>query len=300
MKEEVEARHERELEEMAAKCVALVDAAKASAGKGKKAKEKIEAAERQAEQMEYELQERHREELEEVQGWQEGSDRDNQVATSKPEEESKPAVAADAEDEAQRAQRKKEKGAKKRQNRASKEAEREAAREQERLEAGPSAREVELEAIERRLKACKPPLQVLEVAADGNCLYRSVADQLRRLRPELHEWTLPANRAHEEVRSICASSLREREETYSPFAELKDNEDFAGYCDRVEHSCDWGGHLELRALADALQAPIHVYRAEEDALVLGGESNDGGAPLKVAYHRHYYALGEHYNSVIPR
>ena len=35
----------------------------------------------------------------------------------------------------------------------------------------------------------------------------------------------------------------------------QEGEDFEGYCQRVESSADWGGELELRALADAMKAP---------------------------------------------
>lgn len=103
---------------------------------------------------------------------------------------------------------------------------------------------------------------------------------------------------HEEVRLICAKALREHPDDYAPFAELADDEDYAGYCSRVDETAAWGGQLELRAIADALGARIIVHRAEDsEPLVLGvGE----GAPLQISYHQYYYALGEHYNSVMPK
>ena len=60
------------------------------------------------------------------------------------------------------------------------------------------------------------------------------------------------------MRRVCADSLRKSTESYAPFAELQEGEDFEGYCHRVETSSDWGGELELRALADALQETCKV------------------------------------------
>lgn len=292
MAEALEERHDRELEELQARCDAHVEAARAAGGKGKKAKVLLEAAEREAEQWRYEVNERHQAELEEAEGSA------TPAAAAEPAQPVVTAARSPEEDEAERARRKKEKAQKKRDGKASKEAEHEEEKERERREAGPSARALELVALATQLAKCSPPLRVLEVAADGHCLYRAVGHQLRCVRPELHEWKRPAAEVHEEVRALCAGALRKRPEDYSPFAELKDSEDFGAYCDRVERSGDWGGELELRALADELRVRIRVHRAGESGPLELGRAAAGG-PLQVTYHEHYYALGEHYNSVAP-
>lgn len=64
------------------------------------------------------------------------------------------------------------------------------------------------------------------------------------------------------------------------------------------NTSDWGGQLELRALACALSTPIHVFSAESDVIPMGEEFT-GREPLKLTYHLHYYTLGEHFNSVMP-
>jgi hypothetical protein len=67
--------------------------------------------------------------------------------------------------------------------------------------------------------------------------------------------------------------------------------------------------MELRALCGALGCVIEVYDCLAPVLIMGeeharpqgdgGRSSGGGgdAVVRVTYHRHYYALGEHYNSV---
>eukprot|EP00929_Paragymnodinium_shiwhaense_P013889 TRINITY_DN121737_c0_g1_i1.p1 TRINITY_DN121737_c0_g1~~TRINITY_DN121737_c0_g1_i1.p1 ORF type:complete len:331 (+),score=89.83 TRINITY_DN121737_c0_g1_i1:71-994(+) len=298
---ELEARQEQEVEEMDVKCREHLAAVTASAGKGKKAKEKIDQAERECEQWRYEMNTRHEEEFEELAALVAGGKAP--AVEAEEEDAGGKADAGDgmtaAEREAESIRKKKEKAAKKRQQKSDKEKDKREAVEREKAEAGPSARELELEAITARLKACKPrALRVHEVAADGHCLYRSIADQITRVRPDAHKFKLGSERAYEEVRSLCADTLRKDPDSYSPFAELADGEDFEGYCNRVENTACWGGELEIRALADALRVQVLVHRAEAaDPLELGAP-RAGDAPLQVAYHRHYYALGEHYNSVV--
>lgn len=291
--QELEDRHGLELKEMETKRQAHMEAAKAAAGKGKKAKEKIEAAEREAETWEYKLKTRQQGELELLLEHLGGSGGGESSAKATGYEAKEVAAAAGSptpeEDEAERARRKKEKAMNKKQNKAGKEAARDAEKEREKREAGPSQRQLELLALTQQLAVLKPAMRIQEVAADGNCLYRSIGEQLGRT---------GQSRSYEEVRAICAKALRKREDDYAPFAELKEGEDFSAYCNRVESSADWGGHLELRALSDELAARIMVHRAEEKEPLVLGEA--AGVLLQVAYHRHYYALGEHYNSVVPR
>eukprot|EP00927_Polykrikos_kofoidii_P064203 TRINITY_DN59271_c0_g1_i1.p1 TRINITY_DN59271_c0_g1~~TRINITY_DN59271_c0_g1_i1.p1 ORF type:complete len:335 (-),score=84.61 TRINITY_DN59271_c0_g1_i1:168-1172(-) len=308
-REELEARQQAEVDELAEKSSAHLAAIKSTAGKGKKGKAAIEAAERLVSDWEYELTTRHNEELQSLfqhsDGGvdEKGACNTTQVASNSDQLDCVSGVAAatNAEaDEEERARRKKEKSLKKKQSRSAKDAEREAEREREKLAAGPSARELELKALITRLEAMSPPLWIHEVAADGHCLYRSVGDQLKKIRPDLHQWERRPELIHEEVRAVCARSLRQRSEDYMPFAELADGEDFEGYCDRVERSADWGGELELRALADMFSVRIIVHRAEAaEPLVIGNDRGNPGDPLQVAFHRYYYALGEHYNSVLP-
>lgn len=79
-----------------------------------------------------------------------------------------------------------------------------------------------------------------------------------------------------------------------------DGNAYKAYCDAVESekSAVWGGQTELSALAASLDVCIWVYEMGVPVLKMG-EGEIKGSPLRVSYHRHYYALGEHYNSVHP-
>ena len=75
--------------------------------------------------------------------------------------------------------------------------------------------------------------------------------------------------------------------------------DFGAYCETVEHSSEWGGQLEIAALAHARKRKVTVYSADAPALT-AGEEYDDESPILLAFHRHYFGLGAHYNAVVPK
>ena len=160
-----------------------------------------------------------------------------------------------------------------------------------------------------------------EVAADGHCLYRAVGASCDMEYPAIRKFVLVYYYFHAAclaVRltiiqyvfvaltgSICADILMRNEDEFSPFCEFSDSiPDFVAYVNSVRSSADWGGHLELRALSMALKRPVWVYSATNprNPLIVhaDGVVNEDDNPIRVSYHQHYYALGEHYNLVVPK
>ena len=137
-----------------------------------------------------------------------------------------------------------------------------------------SERKKECEAISRKLVEVNR--RIKDVAADGHCLYRAVADQ--------------SNSTYTEVRKTCAAFMEAHADDFAPFIE---DESFGDHCAKVRSSAEWGGQPELLALARALNRPIVVYSRDAAPLRMG---DGNGEELVVTYHRDYYALGEHYNS----
>lgn len=68
---------------------------------------------------------------------------------------------------------------------------------------------------------------------------------------------------------------------------------YEAYCADMERSA-WGGQVELRALSKLFDTRIYVHSANGE-LVMG----EGEHAVHLSYHRHAYALGEHYNSLHP-
>ena len=79
---------------------------------------------------------------------------------------------------------------------------------------------------------------------------------------------------------------------------------------------EWGGQLEIRAISDILHIPVYIYDANAPVLKMGeeylytnntGSSNSDSSSdssdiakrvINLTFHRHYYSLGEHYNSAV--
>jgi OTU domain-containing protein 6 len=160
-----------------------------------------------------------------------------------------------------------------------------------------SPRQIEMEALLIQLKSSQ--LQIKEILSDGNCLYRAIADQLQLLSLNTAISVIPGL-THQKLREIAANHLRTHSEEFAPFVGL-DMADpaFEEYCQKVasETLGEWGGQIELRALSEALEKKMIIYAANAPPVIMG-EQYDNSAIIQLSFHQHYYALGEHYNSVV--
>jgi OTU domain-containing protein 6 len=199
-----------------------------------------------------------------------------------------------------------------REKQAQKDAEREARIAAENAELGETKRMVE----EKALKKVLAPLglKVKDIPPDGHCLYRSLEDQLNNL-PENSATTLLTAAGCEDelsflvLRQIAAEYMRENADHFKHFigdGDVAENDGngadadtaFEMYCNEVENTAAWGGHVEIEALSRALKSHIQVFSAGMTAVGVGQEFKEAGGPtLQLCYLRHAYGLGEHYNSV---
>ena len=181
-------------------------------------------------------------------------------------------------------------------------AEQEAAAEQAEREAAdlPNLREQELNSM-REAYATKG-LTEHEIRSDGHCLYAAIADQLEDskmgLRPKIKITTndvepTTTNAGYKTTRQVAAAYISENPDDFAPFLE----EPLAEYVETIRETGEWGGHLEILALAKAYGVDINVLQADGrvDKIECGLEN----APheLWLAYYRHSFGLGEHYNSL---
>lgn len=137
-------------------------------------------------------------------------------------------------------------------------------------------------------------LQEKEIRADGHCLYSAIADQLEQL--EIPLTSAPGEKAgiaYKTVRSAAADYIERNPDDFEPFLE----EPLPGYLHKIRETGEWGGQLELMALAKSYGVNINVLqdhgRVEK---IEGGE----GKEEKIAwlgYYKHGFGLGEHYNSL---
>lgn len=153
-------------------------------------------------------------------------------------------------------------------------------------------------------------LEEKDIEPDGHCLFSAVADQLavhglsvngplsKSKNGTQTQDKLPPYRI---VRHAAVDYMERHADDFAPFLE----EPFDSYVAKIRDTAEWGGQLELTALANAYNVEIRVVQdgrtevIQPNAVAIG-ESNGDKEELKVlwlAYYRHGYGLGEHYNSL---
>ncbi|KAI9175876.1 OTU protein [Blastocladiella emersonii ATCC 22665] len=158
---------------------------------------------------------------------------------------------------------------------------------------------IEAERLAALLAARK--LKLHKIPADGHCLFNSVAHQLERSGDA-------GGHGYQSLRALAGQCILRNADEFLPFlvneetGDLMTEEELQKYVDLIVHTPYWGGHIEIKALAMALERCIHVYQpGAAEPLAVGAEFlKDGAEPLRVCYHRHQFGLGEHYNSLVPQ
>jgi OTU domain-containing protein 6 len=134
-------------------------------------------------------------------------------------------------------------------------------------------------------------LEEKEIAPDGHCLFSAVADQLGQYSIPLG--AEPGEPGHKTMRRAAAAYMLENGDDFAPFLE----EDLADYAARMRDTAEWGGQLELMALARRYGVELRVVQDGRTEHIGEEEGKASGRTLWLAYYRHGYGLGEHYNSL---
>lgn len=100
---------------------------------------------------------------------------------------------------------------------------------------------------------------------------------------------------------MAADHIRAHRDEFGPYLVPEDESQQGGpdeyyerYCDTIEGTAAWGGHVELQALSSALRRRIVVHGVGMQAQTLG--EGFEGPPLTICFLRHALGLGAHYNS----
>ncbi|KAK0638875.1 OTU-like cysteine protease [Cercophora newfieldiana] len=143
-------------------------------------------------------------------------------------------------------------------------------------------------------------LREKDIEPDGHCLFSAVADQL-----EANGIPVVVGGGGEEeggrggykvVRRRAAEYMEGHRGDFEGFLE----EPLETYVAKIRDTAEWGGQLELSALANAYGVEIKVVQDGRTEVVRPMEEGGEGEELKtlwLAYYRHGYGLGEHYNSL---
>lgn len=160
----------------------------------------------------------------------------------------------------------------------------------------PDERAVEREKLTKSFTA--NGLKEKLIRPDGHCLFSAVADQLSlagiSLGGEADSEALKEDQRYKVVRVAAANYIEQHPDDFVPFME----EPLEQYVTKIRDTAEWGGHLELLALAKTYNVKICVLRdsGQQD---IEPDSSGNGDPQKIwlAYYRHGFGLGEHYNSL---
>jgi OTU domain-containing protein 6 len=148
----------------------------------------------------------------------------------------------------------------------------------------------------------KRGLALHEIRADGHCLYAAVADQLRTRERGLGPKILitPATGAqdgqgsdYKTVRAAAADWIQAHGDDFARFTE----DPLPEHVSKIRDTGDWGGHLELLALARTYGTRICVLPRDGRVDRIEGEGEGAAEDIWLGYYRHSHGLGEHCNSL---
>ncbi|KAF3038562.1 hypothetical protein E8E11_005515 [Didymella keratinophila] len=167
----------------------------------------------------------------------------------------------------------------------------------------PNPRELEKARFEPLLAS--KGLQLHEIRADGHCLYAAVADQLSTralgLEPRIPITIADKDKVlpYKTTRHTAAAWIEAHRDDFEPFME----DALPEHVRKIRETGEWGGHLELLALAKSYGVRICVLHSDGRVDRIEDEDGaDGGSAKEreeiwLGYYRHSHGLGEHYNSL---
>ncbi|XP_010557427.1 PREDICTED: OTU domain-containing protein 5-like isoform X2 [Tarenaya hassleriana] len=122
-------------------------------------------------------------------------------------------------------------------------------------------------------------LEVRRMAQDGNCLFRAVADQV-----------YGDSEAYDLIRQMCMDYMERERDHFSQFI----TEGFTTYLKRKRRDKVYGNNVEIQALAEMYNRPIHIYSYSTEPInIFQGNYNTDMPPIRLSYHN-----GNHYNSLV--
>lgn len=163
----------------------------------------------------------------------------------------------------------------------------------------PDLREQERMRMAQQLERHK--LQLREIRADGHCLFAAVADQMEtqglglkpRIQPEVmssdDDAKLPG---YKKVRYAAAEFIAQNPDDFVGFME----EPLEQYLHKIRETGEWGGHMELTALAKSYGIKINVLHGDGRVDTIAPEDEET-KEIWLGYYKHSHGLGEHYNSL---
>ncbi|KAG2288733.1 hypothetical protein Bca4012_030349 [Brassica carinata] len=121
--------------------------------------------------------------------------------------------------------------------------------------------------------------EIRRMLEDGNCLFRAVADQV-----------YGDSESYDLTRQMCMDYMEHERDHFSQFI----TEGFTSYLKRKRRDKVYGNNVEIQALAEMYNRPIHIYSYSTEPInIFQGSYNTDTPPIRLSYHH-----GNHYNSLV--
>lgn len=149
-------------------------------------------------------------------------------------------------------------------------------------------RKIEQESMQHIIE--RGNLTVYEIKPDGHCLFASIQDQLARRHSN--------GVSIQQLRETAARYMETHPDDFIPFLfdeATNSLRDLTDYTKELTTTAMWGSDMEIMALANEFDCPITILMAGGAPITI----NPAGAnpELKLAFYKHSFGLGEHYNSL---
>ena len=128
------------------------------------------------------------------------------------------------------------------------------------------------------------------IQPDGHCLYSACAQGLNA--DEVRK-SGPYSPPYQNVRHAVANFISQHPADFAPFLE----EPLPLYVKKIKETAEWGGQLELQAIAQAYHVNIKVLQADGRVEEVESGAESKAEDVWLAYYRHSFGLGEHYNAL---
>lgn len=155
----------------------------------------------------------------------------------------------------------------------------------------PDLRQKEVASMQEHFE--KLGFKEVSVRPDGHCMYSAVAMLLRDAVAGQCKFEIGDLLPYKAVRVETARFISEHPDDFEPFLE----ESIEQYTYKIKNTTEWGGQLELQAIARAYGVEINVLQGDGRIEKIESGMQSKAEPLWLTYYRHSFGLGEHYNAL---
>lgn len=155
----------------------------------------------------------------------------------------------------------------------------------------PDLRKQEISAMQKHFG--KLGLKEIFIQPDGHCMYSAVAMLLQDTTSDQRNFDTGGLLPFRAVRAETAKFISQHAADFEAFLE----EPIDQYTNKIKNTTEWGGQLELQAIARAYNVDINVLQADGRIEKIESGAKSDAEPIWLTYYRHSYGLGEHYNAL---